>query len=200
MKRKYMIPIFYMIVIILLFVLGRFRWDIVNRENYISGTVTTLILICAYMGMTVFAIVYAITGITHKSWQAGLPLLMSILVCVHFLWFVFTPCYSSIEHKINLDVRNEVVNMVNSGEIEAYRINVDQYMPPQRMASYDGTIRVIADEDKEYIIFTSFIGFKKNLMVVYSESNIEGIGKFIYGENVYIRKLNDNWHSVIINY
>ena len=196
--KKYVVSIIYLAAIILLFVFSRFRWDVVNNTNYMVGTVTTLLMTCAYIGMTVFATFYAVIGAMNKIWQAVIPVGMCFLVLLFVLWFAFTPLYSSFEHKVYLSARKEVIELVESGRI-ANQISTDRYIPPQRMASYDGTVRVI-EGDERYVIFTSFIGVKKNLMVVYSKNAIDKIGELIYGEVIEVRKLEEDWYSVIAVY
>jgi hypothetical protein len=91
--------------------------------------------------------------------------------------------------------------MIFNGEIGQYQINENLYMPPQRMASYDGTVRTVSQDNIDFVIFTSFIGFRKNSLIVYTTESGGDVNPAItYGKIIESRELRDGWYSVIVQY
>ncbi|WP_418791466.1 hypothetical protein [Phosphitispora sp. TUW77] len=158
---------------------------------------TSIALVCVFVGITVFAFIYAITGITNKYWQSFLPLLMSLLTCFYELYFVFTPFNLRLDYKLHLESREQVIELENNEEIAQFQINEKRYMPPQRMASFDGTVTVQVDDSGKHFVFNSFKGFGKSATIVYSSNEGESDYSFISNNVLSVIELDDHWVAVV---
>ena len=198
MKKNQKVSIIYFICIFILVLFSRFRWDIIIRTNYLVGTITSLLMIITYVGLLIFAIVYTLKGIKSDFKRYCFPLITIMLFSIFYSYIVYTPLYAKIEYFIHEHDRNKVIQMVSEGDYKNLQINYDTYMAPFRLSSYDGLFTIHVNNGNEYVIFNTYIGYKKNTAVVYSPVKLSIDANVLNSNWRIVTQYDDNWLSVII--
>jgi hypothetical protein len=108
-------PLITLVTMFLLLAFSRFRWDIVIRTHYIVGTISSIVIVCAFIGSAIYSVAYAIFRFINKKWRALIPLFLVAAAYVHVLYFAYTPIYARIEYKANKNMRNQVIKPMSPG-------------------------------------------------------------------------------------
>jgi hypothetical protein len=205
MKKKMNIFIVSIIFSIVLLWFSLFRFDIAIKANYSFGLLVVFGLLShipyiIYGGWTICVICFTLKKGENMLLGRVLPLATIVVTILLLTVFPYTDAYVSLNYKFNKENFSKTIEMINDGEIQLPRTNMNEFIVPYRLTSYTGKLYTYENDDVTKIMFFAYSGFRGGVVLVYSsdDSEIKNIEFQRIFEN--IKRVDDNWYSARINY
>lgn len=209
-KKKYIFICCTVFVCAATILLDKFHWNAVaylsaRYNSLISGIfydfifALRFIMICTILILNVCGIVklhaeYSRDGIC-------LWLSLAIIICTIFAQYILplTKIGIYLDYRLNLNRREEIVEMAYNGELAHYQSNTDEYFIPNRLfggVSYNAKILFSGEPEHMKILFYVHKGFFADTAVIYvsdEEAAKNGDFGFVFEE---VEKIDEHWYSI----
>ncbi len=209
MKTKKHLLSFVIITIIFL-LLNWLKRDIIFFTNtkwpIISAAILGLLIFIIYALYILFGVVSIVLHIKRVKSISYMMIIVYVFAIITVFVFPRTELYTNIDYNINRTNRELSINMIKSGGIDEYRIDIDEYITPFRQASYNRIMHIQEENGVLKVMFYVYLGMREKSVIVYvsDDSGIEAddfsIGlppEATYGFND-VKKLSSNWYSANI--
>ena len=173
-----------------------FIWDIIYNKNMLIRGVIFLIADVICISLSVGSVLWLIY--THKSKLLNTLSVCLLLLCM--IWtFLLANSYINIKSDfiLNKHNREKIVDMINSSEIDNYRMGEFLYKTPIRSASQTNTISYYKNGSQNTVVFWVSRGMFGSVIIYNSEDT--DINQTDTGLNIIKSgKLEKNWYYAVV--
>lgn len=182
----------------LLILLNVFRWELVEVLTVFLQPFLELIIGVAFLVILTWSVIYFIKNIYKMKYKAVLPLVINLITIVIVFFVPFTSIIISLDFNLNLEDREKIISMVQSGELKSeslYGYNLIQ-LPEEykHLSKGGGEIFIEKDGDTLKIFFYTFRGILDNFSgFAYISDNSELSQTDFNGDFDQIIKKREHW-------
>lgn len=192
MAKRWILKIIYCISLIVIITGRWFSWDIVYNLNSVAAGTIFFCLEIIYIIFLIAATIGAVHICSNKRTKRCV-ILLSCLCFAAAYGLGNTEPNVRLNYHINKGVREEIIQMMNNGDIERYRGGANKYMSPYRRASQTNKIHYW-DNGNLKALFTVNSDLTGRSVIIYV-SDDSGINENDFGlEYRRTGKLDDKWY------
>lgn len=196
MIKKSLQIIIYCVSLILLFMGRWLSWDIIyNKMSVVAGMIY-LWLDIIYIIFFCIASIRTIHICVSKKWK-GVIMLLSCLCAVMVYGFGNTVMNIKLNHCVNKTTREKIVEMIQDGNMEPYRIGMNAYKTPYRMTSQTNKI-YYENTDNLKVLFSVNQDLFGGAVIIYVSNDSTLNGHEFDIKYKKIEKLENNWYYGIL--
>lgn len=196
-------PIFWFSLVIgsCLILVNLFSWSLVDLLSIFIEPVLKFLIWCLFVLTFVLSFIYIIFNLKQHKAKVLLPFLINIITILIVFYVPFTEVWLYLDFHTNLSERQQVILLVESGELKPNVVNNDSLiaLPEeyQNTTKGRGDILVQKKGNKKMILFFTFRGISENFSgFVYSPDNQKPSSGDFSGDFKQIQKIKDRWFWV----
>ena len=199
MRKGKAILLVYSITSIFFIFMDWLRFDLslaVNSSGFdlfLGGVL--LILVAAYIGLTVFSLYYFVRQRNAGLLRALIPVALMTTVFAYYAFVNYSNIYMKVDYAFNRRNREEIIEMYRNNELS--QINVNRYLVPYRLASHNKKVYIQEKGGVIKAIFYISNGIAFDRVLLYSSDDVALVGDFgensPYWELRDIRKIGSYW-------
>ncbi len=185
------ISIFYGVIIIMFTAV---QWIIID---FLGPFLVGPLLLCLWSGFLILlpgSIIYFIFQFNKNIKKACLPLLINVFTILILVFVPFTAIWLNIEFRLNKNAYDEVIKMVENGELQPNSIGLTRLPPEYRRISRGGDIVVDKQDHVTSVFFYTYRGVLDNFSgYMYRSDNSFPPPDFMGGDWVQVERKQPKW-------
>lgn len=181
---------------LLLFLYRWFFWDIIDIITPFLIWIPSIALIFATVIFLIYSVVYATKNAKYIKQRAFFPLIIIVASILLAVFFPFTKIILNLDFKLNYDARNEVVAMIENGELKPDSSNENLITLPKKykgLSKGGGEVMIESFFDHEAYIFFTFRGILDNYSGFIYDPSYEALQE-LGREYFEVKQLTGSWY------
>ena len=186
------------------FVLDWIKWDITEHflMKGLFNLLATLFIALIFIGLSVIGIRFYLKNHSISKQIALVPILLLLFSALLYIVFPFTKTYMTLAYLINKENMEQVVEMIDSNEMQYFQVGENRYSLPSNMRqlSHVGQIFTQIEDSTCKILFYVHCGIWKSSAIIYASEGSEIVdGDFgrVYEST---DELSENWFCVTMRW
>ena len=179
----------------LLVVINIFRWKLIEILTVFLEPFLELIISVIFLAVLVWSIIYLGKNVRKLKYRALLPMGINLITLIIVIFVPFTNISCDLDFKLNLNDREKIVSMIQSGELKSYGKRLIQ-LPDEykHLSKGGGEIAVEQDGETYKIFFYTFRGILDNFSgFAYISNDSELLHEDFNGDFHQIIKKREHW-------
>ncbi len=181
---------------LLLFLYRWFFWDIIDIITPFLIWIPSIAFIFATVIFLIYSVVYATKNAKYIKQRAFFPLIIIVASILLALFFPFTKIILNLDFKLNYDARNEVVAMIENGELKPDSSNENLITLPKKykgLSKGGGEVMIESFFDHDAYMFFTFGGILDNYSGFIYDPSYEALLE-LGSEYLEVEQLSESWY------
>lgn len=178
-----------------------FFWDIVDIITPFLIFIPLIIVLISVVGFLIHSFWIASKNVKRLKSKAFIPLLIIIVTILVNIFFPFTDASLQLNFLLNVNARNEVVNLIQTEELKPEKFNNLLIMLPlkyRRLSKGGGEVFIEHFEDHDAYVFFTFRGVLDNFSGFVYDPDEYAIAE-LETRYVQVLELRDSWYYCASN-